>query len=54
MQEMLVPVRVEDIRAAIREALNETRRITNPKSQCEGTSIRPKVHFLKKPKSSTS
>ncbi|GFY80682.1 hypothetical protein Acr_01g0004910 [Actinidia rufa] len=46
MVEMLVPTRVVDTRADIRECLNETRRITNPKSQREGTSSRPKGHFF--------
>ena len=54
MQEILVLARATNTRAAIREALNETRRITNPNPQCEGMSIRPKGHYLKKPKSSTS
>ncbi|GFY97572.1 hypothetical protein Acr_12g0001130 [Actinidia rufa] len=36
VQEMLVLTRVVDTRAVIREGVNETRRITHPKSQCEG------------------
>ena len=51
MQEMLVLARAADTRAAIREGLYETRRITNPKSQREGTSIWLEGHFLKKSKS---
>ncbi|GFS30929.1 hypothetical protein Acr_00g0014840 [Actinidia rufa] len=39
---------------AIEETLNETRKITNPKSQCEGTSNQSEGHFFKKPKSSTT
>ena len=54
MQKMLVPVRAADMRAAIGEALNETRRITNLKSQCEGARIRLEGHFSKKLKSFTS
>ncbi|GFY91165.1 hypothetical protein Acr_07g0013610 [Actinidia rufa] len=51
MQEMLVPARAAGTKAAIRECLNETKRITNSKPQREGTSIWPEGHFLKKPKS---
>ncbi|GFZ17988.1 hypothetical protein Acr_26g0012570 [Actinidia rufa] len=40
--------------AAIEETLNETRKITNPKSQCEGTSNQFEGRFSKKLKSSTS
>ena len=54
VQEMLMPARATDTRAAIGKALNETRRITNPKSHREGTSIQPKGYFLKKLKSSKS
>ncbi|GFY85488.1 hypothetical protein Acr_04g0002260 [Actinidia rufa] len=39
---------------AIEETLNETRKITNPKSQREGTSNQSEGHFSKKPKNSTS
>ncbi|XP_057502676.1 uncharacterized protein LOC130786380 [Actinidia eriantha] len=39
---------------AIEETLNETRKITNPKSQCEGTSNQFEGHFSKKSKNSTS
>ena len=52
VQEMLVPARAVDTRAAIREGLNETRRITHPKSQREGTSAQSEGPFLKKLKSS--
>ncbi|GFZ07784.1 hypothetical protein Acr_19g0007210 [Actinidia rufa] len=52
VQEMLVPARPADTRVTIREDLNETRWITHPKSQREGTSAQPEGHFLKKPKSS--
>ena len=51
---MLEPARAVDTRETIGEALNKIRRITNPKSQCEGMSIRLEGHFLKKSKSSTS
>ena len=54
VQEMLVPAKAVNTRETIGGALNETMRITNPKSQCEGISIRPEGHFSKKPKSSTS
>ncbi|GFZ22031.1 hypothetical protein Acr_29g0011930 [Actinidia rufa] len=37
VQEMLVPARVADTRVTIREDLNETRWITHPKSQREGS-----------------
>ncbi|GFS35683.1 hypothetical protein Acr_00g0041470 [Actinidia rufa] len=52
VQEMLVPARAADTRVTIREDLNETRWITHPKSQREGTSAQPEGHFSKKPKSS--
>ncbi|GFZ09981.1 hypothetical protein Acr_21g0005800 [Actinidia rufa] len=52
VQEMLVPARAADTRVTIREGVNETRRITHPKSQCEGTSEQSEGHFSKKPKSS--
>ncbi|GFZ11223.1 hypothetical protein Acr_22g0006210 [Actinidia rufa] len=52
VQEMLVPTRAVDTRAVIREGVNETRRITHPKSQREGTSAQPKGYFSKKSKSS--
>ncbi|GFS40851.1 hypothetical protein Acr_00g0070870 [Actinidia rufa] len=52
VQEMLVPARAVDTRAVIREGVNETRRITRPKSQREGTSAQSEGHFLKKTKSS--
>ncbi|GFY87396.1 hypothetical protein Acr_05g0010350 [Actinidia rufa] len=52
VHEMLVPSRAVDTRAVIREGVNETRRITHPKSQHEGTSAQFEGHFLKKPKSS--
>ncbi|GFY83219.1 hypothetical protein Acr_02g0014590 [Actinidia rufa] len=54
VQEMLVQARAADTRAAIREGLNETRRITYPKSQCEGISAQSEGHFSKKSKSSMS
>ncbi|XP_057493165.1 uncharacterized protein LOC130778658 [Actinidia eriantha] len=40
--------------AAIEETLNETRKITNPKSQREGTSNQSEGRSFKKPKSSTT
>ncbi|GFS42857.1 hypothetical protein Acr_00g0082090 [Actinidia rufa] len=40
--------------AAIEETLNETRKITNPKSQCKGTSNQSEGRFSKKSKNSTS
>ncbi|GFS42967.1 hypothetical protein Acr_00g0082830 [Actinidia rufa] len=52
VQEMLVSARVADTRVTIREGVNETRRITHPKSQREGTSAQSEGHFSKKPKSS--
>ncbi|GFZ04227.1 hypothetical protein Acr_16g0008510 [Actinidia rufa] len=52
MQEILVPARAADTRVTIKEDLNETRWITHPKSQCEGTSAQLEGHFSKKPKSS--
>ena len=39
--------------AAIEETLNENRKITNPKSQHEGTSAQSKGHFLKNSKNFT-
>ncbi|GFZ09171.1 hypothetical protein Acr_20g0009790 [Actinidia rufa] len=39
---------------AIEETLNETRKITNPKSQREGTSSQSEGRSFKKPKSSTT
>ncbi|GFS35658.1 hypothetical protein Acr_00g0041320 [Actinidia rufa] len=47
VQEMLVPARAADTRVTIREDLNETRWITHPKSQREGTSAQPEGHFSK-------
>ncbi|GFZ05181.1 hypothetical protein Acr_17g0007530 [Actinidia rufa] len=35
VHEMLVPARAVDTRAVIKEGVNETKRITHPKSQCE-------------------
>ncbi|GFY87099.1 hypothetical protein Acr_05g0007380 [Actinidia rufa] len=52
VQEMLVPARTVDTRAVIKEGVNETRRITHPKSQREGTSEQSEGHFSKKSKSS--
>ncbi|GFY93879.1 hypothetical protein Acr_09g0003250 [Actinidia rufa] len=52
VQEMLVPARAVDTRTVIREGVNETWRITHPKSQREGTSAQSEGHFSKKPKSS--
>ncbi|GFS30325.1 hypothetical protein Acr_00g0011350 [Actinidia rufa] len=52
VQEMLVPARAVNARAVIREGVNETRRITHPKSQREDTSAQSEGHFSKKPKSS--
>ena len=40
--------------AAIEEALDETRKVTNPKSQCKGISTQSESHFPKKPKNSTA
>ena len=40
--------------AAIKETFNKTRKITNPKSQREGTSAQSKGHFPKKSKIPTS
>ena len=39
--------------AAIEGTLNETKKITNLKSQCEGTNNQSEGHSFKKPKSST-
>ena len=38
--------------AAIEKTRDKTRKITNPKSQCKGTSTQSKSHFPKKPKNS--
>ncbi|GFY90844.1 hypothetical protein Acr_07g0010410 [Actinidia rufa] len=54
VHKMLMPARAADTRAAIREDLNEIRRITHPKSQHEGTSAQPEGHFSKKSKRSMS
>ena len=40
--------------ATIKETLNETRKITNPKSQYDGTSAKLEGRFPKKPKIPTS
>ncbi|XP_057502688.1 uncharacterized protein LOC130786393 [Actinidia eriantha] len=38
----------------IEEILNKTRKIVNPKSQCEGANAQSEGHFFKKPKSSAT